>query len=327
LAVVVLLVLIGTSIISVTAQDATHSSQSTSKGNWLYVGGSGSGNYTTIQAAVDNASDGDTVFVFDESSPYKELIIVTKSLAIQGENKSTTIIDSGGFNISANQVMVSGFTIQNSDTCVYIDFSSYTIISNNIISYMEVYGIGVYGNNNLIMGNDIFSTNNSQNIEYGYGIIIAGSFNNISYNTIHENRIGIALDATNRTEIYRNTIKGNSDLGIEVFNPSSDIIRQNNFLENQKNVRIWRIITEGRFSPTIYLPIVPAIFEGNYWGKSRILPYPIGGLFVIDLFVRFYIWARLFGVGNELKLFDEYSNFVRFDWHPAQEPYSITEWR
>jgi hypothetical protein len=35
---------------------------------------------------VDNASDGDTVFVFNDSSPYKGIVLVSKSLTIQGEN-------------------------------------------------------------------------------------------------------------------------------------------------------------------------------------------------------------------------------------------------
>ena len=35
-----------------------------SRGNTLYVGGSGPGNYTKIQDAIDNTSDGDTVFVY-----------------------------------------------------------------------------------------------------------------------------------------------------------------------------------------------------------------------------------------------------------------------
>ena len=39
-------------------------SLATSSGNWLYVGGSGPGNYSVIQDAVDNASDGDTVYVY-----------------------------------------------------------------------------------------------------------------------------------------------------------------------------------------------------------------------------------------------------------------------
>jgi hypothetical protein len=58
-----ILLLIGASIIPITAQD-TEKPLQTSRGNWLYVGGSGPGNYMKIQDAVDNASNGDTVFVF-----------------------------------------------------------------------------------------------------------------------------------------------------------------------------------------------------------------------------------------------------------------------
>jgi parallel beta-helix repeat protein len=325
-AVGIILLFLGTCIIPAIAQE-TEKPLPASKGNTLYVGGSGPGNYTTIQAAVDNASDGDTVFVFDDSSPYDECIVVTKSLIIQGENKSTTIIDSGYFNISADHVTVTGFTIQNSETCLFIDYYGYNTISNNIIIYITPgYGIVVYGHDNIIIGNDVSQNkNNSQDQEYSPGIIVAGPNNNISYNTIHDNSVGICLTATNGTEIYRNTIKGNFDFGIFCINPSSDTIKQNNFLDNKKNVHVLRFITEGRFEPTIHLPILPAIFEGNYWDKSRILPYPIGGLFVVSLFVRLYVWHRLFGVETALKLFYNYSNFVRFDWHPAQEPYDIPE--
>ena len=49
-------------------------------GKTLYVGGSGPGNYSSIQEAIDNASDGDTVFVFDESSPYNESITINTSI-------------------------------------------------------------------------------------------------------------------------------------------------------------------------------------------------------------------------------------------------------
>ena len=33
-------------------------------GNTLYVGGSGEGNYSSIQNAINDSTDGDTVFVF-----------------------------------------------------------------------------------------------------------------------------------------------------------------------------------------------------------------------------------------------------------------------
>ena len=39
-------------------------------GNTLYVGGNDHGNYTKIQDAIDAARDGDTIFVYEDSSPY-----------------------------------------------------------------------------------------------------------------------------------------------------------------------------------------------------------------------------------------------------------------
>lgn len=38
--------------------------QAVGVGDTLYVGGDGPGNYSTIQAAIDNASGGDSVFVY-----------------------------------------------------------------------------------------------------------------------------------------------------------------------------------------------------------------------------------------------------------------------
>jgi hypothetical protein len=90
-------------------------------GHWLYVGGSGPGNYSKIQAAVNDAKNSDTVFVYSHSSPYYENNIwINSSITLLGEDKNTTIIDGkgGGGNInviciSANNVKVMGFTIRN----------------------------------------------------------------------------------------------------------------------------------------------------------------------------------------------------------------------
>lgn len=45
-------------------------------GKTLYVGGDGPGNYTKIKDAIDDSSDGDTVFAY--SGTYKENLIVNK---------------------------------------------------------------------------------------------------------------------------------------------------------------------------------------------------------------------------------------------------------
>ena len=78
----------------------------------LYVGGGGPGNYTTIQAAIDDAGPGDTVFVY--SGTYVENVVIGKSISLMGESRDTTIIDAGGVGspvyITSSYVNISGFT-------------------------------------------------------------------------------------------------------------------------------------------------------------------------------------------------------------------------
>ncbi|MCK5113010.1 MAG: hypothetical protein KAQ84_05650, partial [Thermoplasmatales archaeon] len=112
-------------------------------GNILYVGGNGTGNYSKIQDAIDNASDGDTVFVYDDSSPYYENVSIYKSINLIGEDKNSTVIDgfSSGYivKIFSDWVNVSGFTVQNSGGEWFPGYAgfniraNYTTISNNII--------------------------------------------------------------------------------------------------------------------------------------------------------------------------------------------------
>jgi len=119
----------------------------TYNGNTLYVGGTGEGNYSSIQDAIDNASIGDTVFVYDESSPYYEQLLISKTINLVGENKYTTIIDAqhedDAVEISnADNCFVSGFTIKNcrhsgteySHAVVSIFRSDYVIIKGNILT-------------------------------------------------------------------------------------------------------------------------------------------------------------------------------------------------
>ena len=62
--------------------------------------------YSTIQAAIDNANDLDTISV--RSGMYYEHVVVNKTIAFIGEERNTVIIDGGGtgvvVNITANGV-------------------------------------------------------------------------------------------------------------------------------------------------------------------------------------------------------------------------------
>jgi parallel beta-helix repeat protein len=117
LAIGIILLFVGTSIIPALAQH-TEKPLPTSRGNWLYVGGFGPGNYTRIQDAIDNASSEDTIFVFNGT--YSENVIINKTINLIGENKNTTIIDGGKIDyplwIKTSFVNVSGFTVSNGST-------------------------------------------------------------------------------------------------------------------------------------------------------------------------------------------------------------------
>jgi parallel beta-helix repeat protein len=213
LAVGIILLFVGTCIIPAIAQD-TKKPLPASRGNWLYVGGSGPGNYSKIQDAVDNASDGDTVYVYDDSSPYYEFLIINKSISLIGENKDTTIIK--GYNnieqhiiqINANGIHLHGFTIQNS-----------TFVSDHAISY---YGISISSNNNDISGNILTYT--------AGGILTTHA----SRNTIHENIITngtfycqvIRVIQGWNNDIFNNSISG-VGFGVVIYDSAFNKIHGN----------------------------------------------------------------------------------------------------
>lgn len=183
-------------------------------GTIYFVGGSGSGNYSSIQDAIDVSDSGDSVFVY--SGTYYENIFVNKSINLIGEDKTNTIIDSNGeydvINISANSVIISGFTICNSsfNNGIAINSSNNNVIKNNNIISNHWNGILIgYSNNNNISDNYI--QNNT-----GGGVVFAFSCeNNIVFNnTINENGVGVSLVSSNNNTISGNYLKSNIWHGI-----------------------------------------------------------------------------------------------------------------
>ena len=88
----ILLLFVTASIVSALNTNPYSTSTSAKSGNWLYVGGSGPENYSTIQSAINNASSGDTIFVFN-GIYYENIILNKDSINLTGENKEKTIID------------------------------------------------------------------------------------------------------------------------------------------------------------------------------------------------------------------------------------------
>ncbi|RLF52019.1 MAG: hypothetical protein DRN11_01820, partial [Thermoplasmata archaeon] len=111
-AVLIIILLIAPAIAS---ERVNYAIMKNGNGRTLYVGGSGPGNYSKIQDAIENASNGDTIFVY--SGTYYENVVINKSIDLIGENVKTTIIDGMRRNktvfILVSNVLVCNFTIRN----------------------------------------------------------------------------------------------------------------------------------------------------------------------------------------------------------------------
>jgi parallel beta-helix repeat protein len=176
--------------------------------------------YPTIQGAINNASEGDTMLAL--SGTYYEHVVVNTTISLIGENKSNTIIDGNEtgnvVTITANNVNFTGFTVRNSGSPwsyasgIYIGSSSDSNISNNIITSSN-YGIMFESSNhNTLSGNNI--TNNDY-----YGIMLRDSYSN---------------------KITKNTITANDDDGIRVYYYSqNNTIANNTITNNEEGIHLW----------------------------------------------------------------------------------------
>ena len=160
-----------------------------SSNNILYVGGTGPGNYTTIQDAIDNASNGDTIYVYNGT--YKENIVIDKIVDLIAESQENVIIDGSNsgntIKIKENNVSISHFTIRRGGIGIYILRSSnHTICNNKIIDNWE--GIGLLRSSNTNITKNTISNNFFEGINpvESSSVIIAG-------NTIVGNLQGIFI--------------------------------------------------------------------------------------------------------------------------------------
>lgn len=182
----------------------------------IYVNTDGTADYIRIQDAIDNASDGDTVYVY--SGTYKENVVINKRVNLIGEHKETTIIDGGGKEdvvyVCVNHVNVSNLTITNSgsgwddagiklnsfytmvtkciiknnDFGVYLDHSSNNQITDCNIFSNDIGIITVCSSNNTITGCDI-----QFNRDYGVKLFYSSNYNEITDCIISSNDGGILM--------------------------------------------------------------------------------------------------------------------------------------
>jgi len=166
------------------------------------------GDYSTIQDAIDAASDGDTIIV--GNGTYNEQVIINKNnLSIQSEyGAANTIINATGQGTSY------GGVVFDADGCT---FEGFTVMDYSNESY-ENKIIRINGNNNTIKNNIIQGNLNqpvSDQTEYGILFQSTASGNLIENNEVYD--IGyIGINIYGGEAAHNNTIRNNyvHDIGI-----------------------------------------------------------------------------------------------------------------
>lgn len=192
----------------------------------LTVDDSGGADYYTIHEAIENASDGYMIYIFNGT--YAERLIVDKSLYLRGESMGSTFVDGDGtgivFKITAADVNITRFTIRNATYGIYLDHSNNSKITYSTI---ESYEYGIYANR-------------SQN-----------AF--IAWNTITEGKYGIVTDHVTNDAVRYNEISHNSEYGAKDFDSSLKNCFNWNYFHNN-HIAYY-------YDPDEQLP--PLTFDGN----------------------------------------------------------------
>jgi len=251
--------------------------------------------FPTIQEAINAATPGNIIFV--KAGIYRENVIVNKAVSLVGEDPATTIIDGGGVgtvvNITADNVRLTGFTIQNSSlefgfyAGVYLRKAHYCNISENIIKTNGQIGIYLLGSSyNIISRNNITHNGNGiwlTAIQEGYFVdftlyniiannnitsnyyslnLVYSSYNNVSGNNIAKSQYGVWIEDSVDNTFLENSIVENGFYGVYLtgYKSANNRFYHNSFINNSRHV-----YSDGCVS--VWDNGYP--YGGNYWSDYK----------------------------------------------------------
>ncbi|AKB12123.1 cell surface protein [Methanosarcina thermophila MST-A1] len=208
----------------------------------------GTGNYATIQAAVDNANSGDTIIV--SPGTYYENIIINKIglkdlelRSASGDPANTIIANSTGSHVISmsygDNLTIKGFTISGAGTGnagINMVGSHHCTIENNIFSNNAL-GVQLTSSSTYnTIRNNIFSKETAA----GTAINIARSGSNeISGNTISNHSSGILIGGSDGNKLSSNIVSQSIEDGILLQANSKNNILENNLVSTSGRYGIY----------------------------------------------------------------------------------------
>lgn len=218
-----------------------------------YVDDDGEGDFTTIQSAIDDADDGDTIEVF--AGIYNENLIVNKTVTLIGNGSQNTSIVGDGtgdvVSITANGVYMEAFRVSgsggNPHAAVNVTSDSNTLTE---ISGSDSYWNGImlyYSDGNTLINNTLTNTwshniylkfsdqntitnNNASTSQNGVGVYLYESHNNtLSGNEFWKNHYdGIWIERSHDNQMTKNRADENGEYGIGLDRSHRNSISWNN---------------------------------------------------------------------------------------------------
>jgi nitrous oxidase accessory protein len=336
----IILVCIGASVASATEAEF-FSPQPSIRGDILYVGGSGPGNYTSIQEAIDNSTNGDTIFVYNGT--YNENIDTKiKEITLQGEDRDITTITGAATNpvvkIGTSDTTIKGFTLTGTPTSTVLQVISLgenILITDNIIKdgangiVLAVTTSKVTITNNIVKDNafigiqlttssyDIISDNRiAGNGAQGIGLQLGSNHNSITDNVISDNgEEAVLINGITSTE---NTISGNNitnnNIGVRFSSAGSNKIQSNNIQGSAMEGVLLQTSNEN------------TIEKNNFIDNKRQATFKLSSRNTWDA----NYWSNWIGFKLSAPIFQNFPKFIvggiriNLDRNPAKVPYNIT---
>jgi len=200
----------------------------------------------SIKEAINIALPGDTILI--NGGLYKEgKISINKPLVLLGINKPIIDCDfkTGGLSITADSVVVNGFTIQNIGlsyteeyAAIYISRSNHFTIENNVLKNV-FFGILVEKSHYGIIKNNDISSNAVVEHSSGNGIHLWHSDNVIiTNNHLSHLRDGIYFEFVSECYIADNLSENNLRYGLHFMFSNNNDYYNNTFIKNGAGVAV-----------------------------------------------------------------------------------------
>lgn len=220
------------------------------------VGINGGENYSSIQEAVNNAQNGDTILV--SPGVYRENVNVNKELTIisselSGDRVNRTYVigavpTNDVFGVSSSNVTISGFHIVGGPSGIdgyqevglYLDGVQNCLLSNNTLMLNDA-GIALNNSQRNLLDNNIIGLGND-------GISLSRSNENrLLNNMVTTNSEGIRMDNSTNNTFLNNTIDSN-EIGIVLATSRMNMLEHNLVSRNNNGV----ILTDMSESNTLF---------------------------------------------------------------------------